>query len=71
MKLIPMILKHVTTSRKERTLLSSSKVAKLKIINNRKAMKNRNKELDVLEFLNNLYDLNVCDCLKSWFVFQM
>lgn len=58
--LIPMILKHVTTSRKKRTWSSGTKVEnwKYKIINNRKIMKNKPKEL---KFSDNIYLFeNIC-----------
>ena len=52
-----MILKHVTASRKKKMSFSNSKAENLKckIINNRKTMKNKSKELNKLKFSNNLY----------------
>ena len=55
MKFVPMILKHVTVSRKRKTSSSNSKNRKCKVINNRKIMKNKSKELSELKFSNNLY----------------
>ena len=59
MKYIPMILKHVIlemVKKKENDIVKfNSRKLKYKVINNRKTMKNKSKELNKLKFSNNLY----------------
>ena len=59
MKYIPVILKHVIlemVKKKENDIVKfNSRKLKYKVINNRKTMKNKSKELNKLKFSNNLY----------------
>ena len=59
MKYIPVILKHVIlemVKKKENDIVKfNSRKLKHKVINNRKTMKNKSKELNKLKFSNNLY----------------
>ena len=59
MKYIPVILKHVIlemVKKKENDIVKfNSRKLKCKVINNRKTMKNKSKELNKLKFSNNLY----------------
>ena len=59
MKYIPVILKHVIlemVKKKENDIVKfNSRKLKYKVINNRKTMKNKSKEMNKLKFSNNLY----------------
>ena len=59
MKYIPVILKHVIlemVKKKENDIVKfNSRKLMYKVINNRKTMKNKSKELNKLKFSNNLY----------------
>ena len=62
---------HRRKKKENVTIKFKSRKLKCKIINNRKIMKNKSKELNEFKFSNNFYISEKYVCRQSRFIFQM